>query len=59
LGVTNYYTPLPGSPLINKGASNCPTTDQIGATRLDACDVGAIEFGGVLPRAYLPYVLKP
>jgi predicted outer membrane repeat protein len=59
LGVTTYHTPLPGSPLINKGASNCPATDQIGATRLDACDIGAIEFGGVLPRAYLPYVVKP
>jgi predicted outer membrane repeat protein len=57
-GFITYHAPLPGSPLINAGASNCPTKDQIGATRLDDCDIGAIEFGGVLPRAYVPFVAK-
>jgi hypothetical protein len=35
------------SPAINAGA-DCPATDQRGATRAGACDVGAYEFG--LPR---------
>lgn len=53
---TYYYLPLPGSPLINS-AFNCPETDQRGATRRDACDIGAVEFGGMLARLYVPAIL--
>jgi hypothetical protein len=49
---------LAGSPLINTGYSNCPARDQRGALRPDACDIGAVEFGGLLTRAYLPMVVK-
>ena len=58
LGFTSFHAPLPGSPLINGGASNCPERDQIGATRIGDCDIGAIEFGGLLPRAFMPVVAK-
>ena len=37
-----YHVPLAGSPLIDSG-SGCPPTDQRGAPRLGACDIGAIE----------------
>lgn len=47
-----YHAPLPGSPLINTG-EGCPTRDQLGALRLEACDIGAVEFGGLLPKVYL------
>lgn len=56
-GTTSYHMPLPGSPLINNGFS-CPPTDQRGATRPDACDIGAVEYGGRLPRVYAPLILK-
>jgi hypothetical protein len=32
------------SPLLDRGLS-CPTLDQIGATRIGACDIGAVESG--------------
>jgi predicted outer membrane repeat protein len=51
---TTYYAPSPGSPLINLGPGSCPVTDQIGATRVGACDIGAIEFSGARAQAYLP-----
>jgi predicted outer membrane repeat protein len=57
-GTTSYHLPLAGSPLINTGYSNCPERDQRGALRPDACDIGAVEFGGLLPRVYLPVVVK-
>jgi hypothetical protein len=41
-----YHLPLAGSPLIDSG-SGCPLRDQRGATRVGACDIGAVEFGGV------------
>lgn len=50
-GLTSYHMPLASSPLINAGF-NCPPRDQIGALRPDACDIGAVEFGGLL-RSYL------
>jgi predicted outer membrane repeat protein len=56
-GRTSYHMPLAGSPLINAGF-NCLEYDQIGATRPDACDIGALEFGGRLPRAFLPVVVR-
>jgi hypothetical protein len=47
-GLTSYRMPLAGSPLIDAGF-NCLALDQRGATRVNACDIGAVEFGGVLP----------
>ena len=57
-GTTSYHLPLTGSVLINAGYANCPTLDQRGAQRPDACDVGAVEFGGLVPQGYLPFVQK-
>jgi predicted outer membrane repeat protein len=56
-GGTSYYTPLAGSPLINAGF-NCLDYDQLGASRPDACDIGAVEFGGRLPRAFIPVAVR-
>lgn len=51
--------PLAGSPLINAGdATSCTATDQRGAARVGTCDIGAVENGATLPRAYLPSVLR-
>lgn len=59
LYTTSYHLPLAGSPLINAGYSPCPPRDQRGALRPDACDIGAVEYGGVLQSAtYLPLVVK-
>jgi hypothetical protein len=52
---TRYYPPLAGSPLIN-AAANCPTLDQRGAIRPNACDIGAIEYGGLAWFTYLPLI---
>jgi predicted outer membrane repeat protein len=60
-GPTSYHMPLAGSPLINAGF-NCPERDQRGALRPDACDIGAVEFGGLLPSPtvflFLPAVAR-
>jgi predicted outer membrane repeat protein len=56
--IPSYHLPLAGSPLINMGYGNCPERDQRGALRPDACDIGAVEFGGLLPRVYLPLVIR-
>jgi predicted outer membrane repeat protein len=49
---------LAGSPAINAGVSNgIPSTDQRGAQRDSAPDIGAVEFGAVVPeptRSTLP-----
>ena len=50
---TRYYPPLAGSPLIN-AAAGCPTLDQRGAARPDACDIGAVEYGGLAWFTFLP-----
>lgn len=55
IGGTSYHMPLVGSPLINAGAS-CPLHDQLGAQRPDQCDIGAVEYGGLLPRVYVPLI---
>jgi predicted outer membrane repeat protein len=55
-GITYYHMPFAGSPLIN-AAFNCPERDQRGALRPDACDIGAVEFGGLLRVAYLPLLV--
>jgi len=57
VGLTSYHMPLAGSPLIDAG-SNCPALDQRGASRPNTCDIGAVEYGGLLPRAYIPLVVK-
>jgi len=54
---TWYFLPLPNSPLIDKGNS-CPTYDQRGALRKDTCDIGAVEFGGLLPQVQLPQLMR-
>jgi predicted outer membrane repeat protein len=56
-GPTYYRMPLAGSPLINAG-SNCPARDQRGAFRPDACDIGAVEYGGRLPLVFLPIIKR-
>lgn len=56
-GFTKYYVPQAGSLLIDKGA-NCPTFDQRFALRINTCDVGAIEAGGVTARSLVPIVAK-
>ncbi len=54
---TRFHLPLAGSPLIN-GAANCPTLDQRGATRPNVCDIGAVEYGGLALRHFLPFIEK-
>ncbi|WP_329264879.1 hypothetical protein OG223_52115 [Streptomyces sp. NBC_01478] len=44
---TWYALPQSGSPLINTAVPKCATTDQRHAARPDACDIGAVEFGGI------------
>lgn len=44
---TWYAMPQTGSPLINKAVAACSVTDQRHAARPDACDIGAVEFGGI------------
>jgi predicted outer membrane repeat protein len=45
-GVTSFRMPLAGSPVLDRGF-NCPTLDQLQASRVGACDLGAVELGGV------------
>jgi len=55
---TSYQMPQPGSPLINQIANGCSATDQRFALRVGQCDIGAIEFGGLLPRIFVPLIKK-
>ncbi len=57
---TLYYPPLAGSPLINGAANsqNCPMLDQRGAVRPDACDIGAVEYGGLAWSTFLPLIKR-
>ena len=62
---TFFHLPLAGSPLINKGPGDCPERDQRGMLRPDACDIGTVEFGGLLPApnptgypVYLPIIVR-
>lgn len=57
ISFTAFHLPLAGSPLIN-AATNCSPFDQRYALRPDACDIGAVEFGGLLARAHAPITLK-
>jgi hypothetical protein len=57
---TDFHPLLAGSPLINRGLAGvaCATLDQIQALRPDTCDIGAVEFNGLLPRLFLPLALR-
>jgi hypothetical protein len=55
---TYYHAPQPGSPLINHAGPGCSPTDQLYALRPDACDIGAVEFDGLLPRIFVPLISK-
>jgi hypothetical protein len=60
-GPTRTFLPLAGSPAIDAGDNNgCPAVDQRGATRPAgaACDIGAVETGGLLTLGWLPYVSR-
>jgi hypothetical protein len=45
-GFTRTMALLPGSPAIDSGNTNCPTTDQRGKQRVGACELGAYESQG-------------
>lgn len=58
---TFYEMPQAGSPLINAAVPPCTLTDQRHATRPDACDIGAVEYNGVLPLkdvTYIPFIMR-
>jgi predicted outer membrane repeat protein len=58
---TDYELPLAGSPLINHAVPPCSTTDQRHATRPDTCDIGAVEYHGVVPPkgiTYIPFIMR-
>ncbi len=55
--ITFYHMPQAGSPLIN-AALGCSPRDQRHVLRPDACDSGAVEYGGLLPRVYVPWMVK-
>jgi sugar lactone lactonase YvrE len=60
-GPTKTHMPLPGSPAIDfSNACPPPDTDQRGAARPvgSMCDAGAVEYGAMLPRVYLPGILR-
>lgn len=57
-GITYYHMPQSDSPLINAAVPPCSPRDQRGALRPDACDIGAIEYGGLVPLLYLPVVVR-
>jgi hypothetical protein len=60
-GSTLTHMPQPGSPARDGGTgAGCPATDQRGAARPQglACDVGAVEYGAILPWLYLPLVRR-
>jgi hypothetical protein len=55
---TWYRLPQAGSPLINGGGPHCFPRDQRRALRPDACDIGAVERGGMVPALWLPMVSR-
>ena len=57
-GTVAFFLPLGGSPLINTAFAACSALDQRGALRPDACDKGAVEYGGMLPALWLPLVRR-
>jgi len=60
-GPTLTHAPLPGSPLIDRiPLDACPPTDQRGRARPQGslCDIGAVEQVVLLPKVYLPLIVK-
>jgi|SRR5579859_6970162 len=55
-GLTAFYLPQPGSPLIGAAISACSPRDQRRALRPAACDTGAVQHDGLLPWLYLALV---
>jgi predicted outer membrane repeat protein len=56
-----YHLPAFDSPLVNHGPASpslCKPSDQRDLVRVDRCDIGAVEFRGVLPRLWLPLVAR-
>jgi hypothetical protein len=58
VGITSYHVPLAGSPLIDSGGPGCAVTDQRHALRNGACDIGAVEYHGLLPVIYFPMLQR-
>jgi predicted outer membrane repeat protein len=56
--ITFYHMPQAGSPLINAATPECSPQDQRHALRSGTCDIGAVEFGGLLPRIYAPLIMR-
>ena len=56
-GITSYHMPRPGSPLINAAVPPCSPRDQRNGARLDACDIGAVEYRSLLRVGFLPLVV--
>lgn len=55
---TQFQLPNSGSLLIGNGGSGCAASDQRYALRVGACDIGAIQLNGLLPRLFVPLVRK-
>jgi predicted outer membrane repeat protein len=49
-----FYLPKPGGDLVNSALPVCSVHDERDAVRPDACDKGAVELGGLLPRIFAP-----
>lgn len=49
-GPTLTHSLDPQSPAIEEGSGDCQLTDQRGATRIEACDIGAFEAGTIPPE---------
>ena len=49
-GLTQTCALLPGSPAIDAGDPNAPTTDQRNYDRTNAPDIGAFELGATIPK---------
>lgn len=65
IAVADHGGPMPtlallaGSPAIDAGAG-CPATDQRGAPRVGPCDLGAFEYGAVVPsvKVFIPLISR-
>jgi len=60
-GATPTHALLPGSPAIDAGTNDgCPSVDQRGFPRPQngVCDIGAYELLNLVPRIWLPLVLR-
>lgn len=53
-GLVWYYLPQSGSPLMDAAVSPCSPLDQRHAGSPNPCDIGAVEYGGLVGYLYLP-----